>query len=204
VKQANSKSTAQPARVPAKAMTMKTKKTMQLPPLTKAEGDAELVKIEAGPAQLARTRKALREATGGRSDEVSVMICSQVDALQRAGGGTTESAVLSMKTIGEMAPGNVMEAMLAVQMIGVHNAAVEFLRRSQLPDQTVGSVDTNVTRASRLSGLFIRQLEAMAKLRGTAGRQKMTVEHVHVHAGGQAIVGPVVRGNVPPGDGGAK
>jgi hypothetical protein len=39
--------------------------------------------------------------------------------------------------------------------------------------------------------LFIAQLGAMAKLKGTAGQQKMTVEHVHVHAGGQAIVGPV-------------
>ena len=44
------------------------------------------------------------------------------------------------------------------------------------------------------------QLEAMAKLKGTAGRQKMIVEHVHVHAGGQAIVGPVARGNSTPAD----
>jgi hypothetical protein len=39
--------------------------------------------------------------------------------------------------------------------------------------------------------LFIAQLGAMAKLKRTAGQQKMTVEHVHVHAGGRAIVGPV-------------
>jgi hypothetical protein len=185
-------------------MTMKTKKTMQVLPLTKAEGDTELVKSETGPAQLAGVQKAPREATGARSDEVALMILSQVDALQPTGGGTTESAVLSMKTIAEMAPVNVMEAMLAVQMIGVHNGVVEYLRRSQLPDQTVGAVDTNVARASRLSRLYIAQLEALAKLRGTAGRQKMTVEHVHVYAGGQAIVGPVARGNGTSGNGGAK
>jgi hypothetical protein len=42
--------------------------------------------------------------------------------------------------------------------------------------------------------LFTEQLGAMARLQGTAGQQKMTVEHVHVHAGGQAIVGPVAGG----------
>jgi hypothetical protein len=185
-------------------MIMKTKKTVVAIPAEQTQGDAELVKREAGPAQLTSAQTALREATGGRSDEVALMIWSQVEALQPERGGTTDSAVLSLKTIGEMAPGNVMEAMLAVQMIGVHNAAVEFLRRSQLPNQTVGAVDTNVARASRLTRLFIGQLEAMAKLKGTAGRQKMTVEHVHVHAGGQAIVGPVAHGNGIPGDGGAK
>ena len=190
--------------MPAKDMTMKTKETMPVFPLTKTEGDAEVEKREAAPGQLASAQTALLEATGGRSDEVALMIWSQVEALQPERGGKTGSAVLSLKTIGEMAPGNVMEAMLAVQMIGVHNAAVEFLRRSQLPDQTVGAVDTNVARASRLTRLFIGQLEAMAKLKGTAGRQKMTVEHVHVHAGGQAIVGSVTPGNSASGDGGAK
>jgi hypothetical protein len=29
--------------------------------------------------------------------------------------------------------------------------------------------------------LFIDQLEAMAKLKGKVGQQKVTVEHVHVH-----------------------
>ena len=39
--------------------------------------------------------------------------------------------------------------------------------------------------------LFNEQLEAMAKLKGTSGQQRVTVEHVHVHGGGQAIVGTV-------------
>jgi hypothetical protein len=39
--------------------------------------------------------------------------------------------------------------------------------------------------------LFKEQLEALAKLKGKTGHQKVTVEHVHVYQGGQAIVGPV-------------
>ncbi len=34
-------------------------------------------------------------------------------------------------------------------------------------------------------------MEAMAKLEGKTSRQKVTVEHVHVHGGGQANVGAV-------------
>ena len=39
--------------------------------------------------------------------------------------------------------------------------------------------------------VFNEQLEAMQKLKGKAGQQKVTVEHVHVHEGGQAIEGAV-------------
>ena len=42
--------------------------------------------------------------------------------------------------------------------------------------------------------LFTEQLEAMAKLKGKAGQQRVVVEHVTVAAGGQAIVGAVIPG----------
>ena len=42
-----------------------------------------------------------------------------------------------------------------------------------------------------LMRLFTEQLDAMAKLKGRTSQQKVTVEHVHVHEGGQAIVGAV-------------
>jgi hypothetical protein len=35
----------------------------------------------------------------------------------------------------------------------------------------------------------------MAKLKGKAGQQKVTVEDVHVHEGRHAIVGPVTGGH---------
>jgi hypothetical protein len=42
----------------------------------------------------------------------------------------------------------------------------------------------------RLNRTFTAQVEALASLR-RGGKQKMTVEHVHVHPGGQAIVSNV-------------
>ena len=44
--------------------------------------------------------------------------------------------------------------------------------------------------ASPAAPLYTRQLEALDKHRGK-GQQKITVEHVNVHAGGQAVVGTV-------------
>lgn len=48
-----------------------------------------------------------------------------------------------------------------------------------------------VASATRLMRLYTEQLEAMAKLKGKSTQQKVIVEHVHVHSGGQAIVGAV-------------
>lgn len=69
---------------------------------------------------------------------------------------------------------------------------MRFMKMVLIKEQPVDFVDQNVNRASKLMRTFTAQLEAMQRLRGT-NQQKMTVEHVHVHEGGQAIVGNVVR-----------
>jgi hypothetical protein len=90
-----------------------------------------------------------------------------------------------------MAPKNVVEAMLAVQMIASHEASLLFLRRATLDDQSTEGIDANVLRATRLMRVFAQQVEAMQKLKGKAIQQTLTVEQVNVHQGGQAIVGSV-------------
>ena len=47
--------------------------------------------------------------------------------------------------------------------------------------------------AHKLMSLYAKQLETLNKHRGK-GQQKVTVEHVNVQAGGQAIVGTVEAG----------
>lgn len=54
-------------------------------------------------------------------------------------------------------------------------------------------VDVNVTRANQFMKVFLDQVECLKKLRGkTTSDQKVTVEPVHVHRGGRAVVGAVV------------
>jgi hypothetical protein len=76
------------------------------------------------------------------------------------------------------------------------------MMRIFIPNQTFEGKDASLLRATRLMRLFNEQLEAMAKLKGKTGQQKVTVEHVHVNAGGQAIVGAVTAGKGNQGGGG--
>jgi hypothetical protein len=59
-------------------------------------------------------------------------------------------------------------------------------------------IEANVRRATQFMRIFNEQLEAMQKLKGKASQQKVTVEHVHVQEGGQAIVGAVNQTGVAP------
>jgi hypothetical protein len=47
-----------------------------------------------------------------------------------------------------------------------------------------------LSQANKLSRTYAALLDALNRHRGK-GQQKVTVEHVHVHAGGQAVVGTI-------------
>jgi hypothetical protein len=56
--------------------------------------------------------------------------------------------------------------------------------------ETIPESDSAALTLSRLQRAFTTQMDALSNLR-RGGRQKVVVEHVHVHPGGQAIVGDV-------------
>ena len=90
---------------------------------------------------------------------------------------------------------------MAAQLIGAHNAAMECYRRAMIGEQTFEGRKENLDQANKLSRTWATLLEALNRHRGK-GRQKVTVEHVHVHAGGQAVVGNVeAPGSRGPGGG---
>ena len=93
-------------------------------------------------------------------------------------------------------PRDELEGMIAAQLIAAHNAAMECYRRAMLSEQTFEGRRENLLQANKLSRTYAVLLEALNRYRGK-GQQKVTVEHVHVHSGGQAIVGVVE----PPGGG---
>ncbi|MCZ4368808.1 hypothetical protein [Sulfitobacter dubius] len=92
-----------------------------------------------------------------------------------------------------LAPTDGLEGMLAAQMVGTHHAALECLRMAAVPGQTFASRDMNLKHAQKLMALYTQQMAALNKHR-SKGQQKVTVEHVNVHAGGQAVVGNVEMG----------
>ena len=93
-------------------------------------------------------------------------------------------------------PQDEIEGMLASQMVATHFMAMRRLR-SVKNSETITQQDSHGNLAIKLMRTFTAQMEALNRYRGK-GQQKMTVEHVHVHAGGQAIVGNV---NQPEGGG---
>lgn len=92
-----------------------------------------------------------------------------------------------MRAIG---PKDELEGMLACQMLGTHHLAMKMMARAMHPGQTDDMVNSNVNRATKLQRTFIAHMEALNRHRGK-GKQSITVRHVTVNDGGQAIVGSV-------------
>src|SRR5215213_10879394 len=90
-------------------------------------------------------------------------------------------------------PKDELEGMLAGQLIAAHSAAMECYRRAMLPEQPFEGWREALTQANKLSRTYATLLESLNRHRGK-GQQTVTVEHVHVHQGGQAIVGTVEAG----------
>jgi hypothetical protein len=97
-----------------------------------------------------------------------------------------------MAVIRSVAPRDGLEAMLATQMGAIHAATMMMARRLNHVD-TIPQQDAAERALNKLARTFATQMEALKRYR-TSGQQKVTVEHVTVNAGGQAIVGAVTHG----------
>src|SRR4051812_2964707 len=88
-----------------------------------------------------------------------------------------------------------VEGMLAAQMVSTHFAAMTLLRRLK-GTETIPQQASSGSLAVKLLRTYTMQIEALQRVRGK-GQQKVTVEHVHVHSGGRAVVGLVQGGGAP-------
>ena len=104
--------------------------------------------------------------------------------------GPSESGVNFMLAVVKgIEPRDQIEAMLAAQMAAVHMASMTFARRLANVDN-IPQQDSAERAFNKLTRTFAAQVEALKNYR-SKGEQKMTVQHVHVAEGGQAIVGNV-------------
>jgi hypothetical protein len=88
-------------------------------------------------------------------------------------------------------PNDQLEAMLAAQMAAVHFATMTFARQLARVE-TLPQQDSAERAFNKLARTFAAQVEALKRYR-TGGEQKVTVQHVSVSEGGQAIVGNVTQ-----------
>jgi hypothetical protein len=161
------------------------------------------VKIEDGALVLEGTEEAQRavmEAFGGDSREFQTYCLGQlITILPESGSGDDytlpiNSAVAMLRAIN---PKDELEAMLAVQMVASHHMAMLSTRRTKNTNGPVQIIQANGNLATKFSRTFIAQLEALDRHR-RGGKQ--IVEHVHVNAGGQAVIA----GTVNTGEGGRR
>ena len=94
----------------------------------------------------------------------------------------------------EVAPRDPLEGMLAAQLLGLHEAAMECLRRGAMAQQTFEGRQANLGQANKLTRSFAALAETLDRHRGKGQPQVVRVERVTVEAGGRAIVGAVAQG----------
>jgi hypothetical protein len=140
----------------------------------------------------------MRRAFGTTNSDFANMQMGLLANAISSGGEVKEDEVNSaLAAMHGIQPRDEIESMLAAQMIAVHRGSMTMSRRLLSADN-IEQQNSAVNALTKLNRTFTAQMEALNRNRGK-GQQKMTVEHVHVHDGGQAIVG-----NVKGGGGDAK
>jgi hypothetical protein len=94
-----------------------------------------------------------------------------------------------LSVVAGIKPKDQLEAMLAAQMAAIHTATMTFARRLANVE-TIEQQDSAERALNKLARTYAMQMEALKRYR-TGGEQKVTVHHVSVNEGGQAIVGNV-------------
>src|SRR5262249_53574248 len=143
----------------------------------------------------AESRAGAQKAFGGsQSDHWNLILVSQAARTLWTGHSDEEERDRQYKATASallgMAPKDEIEGMMVAQLLAAHNASMECYRRAMLKEQTVEGRRENLNQANKLSRTYAILLDALNRHRGK-GQQKMIVEHVHVHSGGQAVVGVI-------------
>ena len=137
----------------------------------------------------------LKRIGGSQSDPWNNMLANQaISTLWTAKDAETRSRqyTATVAALVGIGPKDEIEGMIAAQLIAAHYAAMECYRRAMGSDQTFEGRHENLRQATKLSRASAALVDTLNRHRGK-GQQKVTVEHVHVHSGGQAIVGTVER-----------
>ena len=138
----------------------------------------------------------LMEALGTSDVDFAMGLLNQLGGVSTHNGRVSEVELnFILSIIKDIKPDDQLVAMLAAQMAVVHITLMKvvpgFFTAEALPQQEF------VDRAlNKLARTFTTQMEALKRYR-TGGEQKVTVQHVSVGEGGQAIVGNVTQTTKP-------
>lgn len=156
----------------------------------------EFSQDEDGTQQIARHGDFAMQKTFG-SDSKAVneglflhgLLTLKVDELE---DGSKDMRGFMPAIVREIAPRDGVERMLAVQMAATHVALIRQGGRMANAEQ-LPQFEAHERAYTKLARTYTAQVEALRKYRN-GGKQTVTVQHVNVEDGGQAIVGTVEAG----------
>ena len=116
-------------------------------------------------------------------------IVDQIASASAHGQDIERGLNFMLSVIKGIEPRDQLEAMLAAQMAAVHVASMTLARRLAHVE-TIPQQDSAERAFNKLIRTFAMQMEALKRYRSGA-EQKVTLQHVSIAEGGQAIVGNV-------------
>jgi hypothetical protein len=162
--------------------------------LTRPNGKPPKVKKQRGRLVLQLCPDQRTQLAGTTDPDFLENLTNGVASATTSQGADIKQVNANLAAMTGIQPRDELEGLLAGQMVAVHNMSMEMAKRALLPEQTVQGVSENVSRASRLMRTFCAQVEALQRYRN-AGQSMVTVQHVSVGEGGQAVIGNVGRGD---------
>ncbi len=91
----------------------------------------------------------------------------------------------------DIAPGDGVEGMLAVQMVATHEAAMACLGRSTAPGTSPGQTDQNLKHAERLLAIYTRQVDVLDRHRVKEAERQQRLENKRENAERRAFLDSV-------------
>jgi hypothetical protein len=117
-----------------------------------------------------------------------VLTATKIDRQSEA--DATERYNAAIAAFHDIGPVGALEGMLATQLIATHMATMDCYAHLNKTNERK-THEYHLNQVNKLSRTYVALLDALNRHRGKTSQQKVTVEHVHVHEGGQAIVGLV-------------
>lgn len=104
----------------------------------------------------------------------------------------TNVAAMALDAADSIQASNSMEKMLAHQMAMLHQATMRTMDKATFESDTTQSIRM-MSLAARMMGTYQRGLLTLKRIRSN-GKQHITIQHVSVADGGQAVIGSVQTG----------
>jgi hypothetical protein len=135
----------------------------------------------------------LADALGTTNGTFANGLLNQLVNVARTGKQLTADELnFALAAVRGIGPRDETEALLATQMVAIHNATVSAARRLAHVE-TLTQQEGASTMLNKLARTFAGQVETLKKYRST-GEQNIKVQHVTVADGGQAVIGNVSTG----------